>query len=289
MTVLCLTLARPASAQSLEAFYPEGPLWQGDKLYFAEMAADRVTVRDHNGARAFFSQKGCGPTAIAPYGDGFLVLCHRGARVVAVNAKGRELRRWAEEEGGKGLIDPNDAAADERGGVYFSDPGLFAESSRAKPRGRVMHLSADGALKIVARSLAYPNGVTVRDDSLYVSEHLRGRILRFPIETDGRLGKAIVFSDLSHRAPTARYSSAYPLSGPDGLEFSSDGALYVAIYGEGRLLKLSPTGEILRDIDAPARFVTNVAFGKHRFATTGTFDNHDAALRGEVRVGAGVP
>ena len=291
LLALALALGEPARAEPnvLAASYPEGPLWRGERLYFAEMGADRITVRDADGARPFFVQEGCGPTAIAPYGEGFLVLCHRGMRVAFVDKKGRELRRWDRDDAGKPLTNPNDAAADGRGGVYFSDPGPFSEASRTAPRGRIMYLSAGGALTSVAGPLAYPNGVTVKDGSLYVSEHLRGRILRYPIEADGRLGATSVFADLSWRRPAERYASPYALSGPDGLEFGPDSALYVALYGEGRLIKLSATGEIIGVFDVPTRFLTNIAFGKNTSTTTGTFDNRDRALRGEVRIGEGVP
>lgn len=287
LLVLSPTIA--CAADALEASYPEGPLWRGGKLYFAEMAADRVTVRDKRGARPFFVEEGCGPTALAPYGEGFLVLCHRGARIVTVDKKGRARRRWDRDDGGRRLMNPNDAAADGDGGVYFSDPGPFAERSRQTPRGRIMHLSADGALTRVAGPLAYPNGVHVRDGALYVSEHLRGRILRFPIGAAGRLGEAHVFADLSGRPPAARYASPYPLAGPDGLEFGPDGALYVALYGEGRFARISLEGDLVGFIDMPARFLTNIAFGKGGFATTGTFDNRSPSQAGEVTTGAGVP
>src|SRR5262249_25624656 len=148
-----------------EAFYPEGPLWQGDRLYFAEMRADRVTVRDMQGSRSFFEQRGCGPTAIAPYGEGDLILCHLAAAIVAVDADGSELRRWDRDREGAFLADPNDASADGRGGVYFSDPGPFAHTAR--PQGRVMHLSADGVLTSVAGPLWYPNGVHVSGRTVF--------------------------------------------------------------------------------------------------------------------------
>jgi len=290
---LALALTAPVCADEgdevVGARYPEGPLWLGERLYYAEMAADRVMVRDADGARLFFSQKGCGPTAIAPYGAGFLILCHRGARVVAVDAQGREARRWNRDDAGARLTNPNDAAADGRGGVYFSDPGPFSEASRKEPQGRVMYLSADGALRSVAGPLSYPNGVTVKGGSLYVSEHLKGRILRYRMKADGRLDKRRVFADLSEALHASRYPSPYPLAGPDGLEFGPDGALYAALYGEGRLVRLSGGGKILGLIDRPTRYLTNIAFGDGVSATTGTFDNRSKSLRGEVRVGAALP
>ena len=276
-----LSAASGEDARVVEARYPEGPLWQGERLYFAEMRADRITVSEPQGTHAFFKQRGCGPTAIASYGDRYLILCHLGAWIVAVDSEGRERRRWNRDDAGVRLSDPNDASADGQGGVYFSDPGRFALTRR--PEGRIMHLSADGALRSVAGPLWYPNGVYVRGSALYVSEHLRRRILRYDIAADGRLGAMRVFADLSNIPLPKRWTTQYPLWGPDGLEFGPDGALYVAIYGEGDLVKLSPEGKYLGAIVTPTRYLTNIAFGESGVATTGTFDNRTPPYRGEVR------
>ncbi len=284
--ILAATGARPVcgeEAEILTASYPEGPLWQGDRLYYAEMRADRVMIYEAGKARDFFVQSGCGPTAIAPYGRGFLILCHLGAHIVAVNAQGEETRRWDRDKAGDPLTNPNDASADGAGGVYFSDPGPF--SRQAGARGRVMHLSADGALTRAVDSLRYPNGVHVKGDVLYVSEHLGGRVLRYDIEPQGGLSDGAVFIDIANVAPSQRYQTAYALTGPDGLEIGPDGDLYVAIYGEGRLLRFSPRGEFVGEIETPTRYLTNVGFnGAGLTATTGAFDNRNAPFPGEVRV-----
>lgn len=280
-------LARADEARVITALYPEGPLWQGEQLYFAEMRADRITIAEPSGTRTFFEQEGCGPTAIAPYGGGFLVLCHLAARVVAVDAEGREIRRWERDESGRPLMDPNDASADGAGGVFFSDPGRFSRNTR--PHGWVMHLSAGGVLRRVAGPLWYPNGVHASGGVLFVSEHLGREVLRYGIEATGRLGSAQTFVDLAKPPRPARYRSAYPLAGPDGLEIGPDGNLYVAIYGEGRLLKFSPDGELLGMTELPTRYLTNVAFGKPGVALTGAFDNQPHESPGEVRILATIP
>lgn len=285
--VLLLALAGPDGAGAdeprvLPAPYPEGPLWQGELLYYAEMRADRVMRAGSSGTAAFFVQRGCGPTAIAPYGAGFLILCHLGARLVATDAEGREIRRWDREESGRPLMDPNDASADGEGGVYFSDSGPFSRKKRAQ--GWILHLSAAGVLRRVAGPLWYPNGVHVAGDALYVSEHLRRRILRYDIAATGRLGQARTFADLGGLPRPERYRSPYPLAGPDGLEFGPDGNLHVAMYGEGRLLRLAPDGELLGTTDLPARYLTNVAFGHAGAALTGAFDLRTPGTPGEVRI-----
>jgi sugar lactone lactonase YvrE len=103
------------------------------------------------------------------------------------------------------------------------------------------------------------------------------------------LGKARVFVDLAKIPRPQRYASAYLRTGPDGLEIGSDGNLYVALYGEGRLLKFSSRGELLGMIEFPARYLTNVAFGAAGVAVTGAFDNQTPESRGEVRILPALP
>lgn len=280
--------ASPSSANgdAIQASYPEGPLYQGETLYYAEMGADRISVIAPGAERrTFFQQRDCGPTALAPYGDGFLVLCHVGARVVAVNANGAVQRTWDSDETGEALMDPNDAYADGQGGVYFSDPGLF--SRRTEPHGKVMHLNADGRLRAVARTLWYPNGVYVDavQHRLYVSEHMMGRVLRFPINANGGVGTPETFVDLRSITRTDKYpNEPYPETGPDGLEIGPDGDFWVAVYGEGRILRLTPEGALRGILELPGRYSTNISFAPDgRAATTATFNNLEAPFPGEVR------
>lgn len=276
----------PAGADStaIEALYPEGPLWQGDRLYFAEMSADRVSVFEDGAAHPFFTQEGCGPTAIAPYGEGFLVLCHIGARVVAIDAAGHELRRWDRGPGDVRFMDPNDCSADGQGGVYFSDPGLFSRETR--PHGRVWHLSADGTISMVAERLWYPNGVfvDVAHAKLYVGEHMSAHVMRYDIVGAGRVEGPDVFVDLSDVERPRRYAEPYAETGPDGMEIGPDGDMYIAVYGEGRILRFSLEGQFRGYLSEPARYLTNIAFGPGGQAvTTGSFDNIDPPFPGEVR------
>jgi gluconolactonase len=281
---LVLDGSKDGSADPIAASYPEGPLSQGDKLFFAEMGADRVSVVEDGAARMFFTQPHCGPTAIAPYGGGYLVLCHLGRRAVALSAAGEERRRWVADADGNALMDPNDASADGRGGVYFSDPGVFSRST--EPHGRVLHLAADGRLRIVADTLWYPNGVYVDRvrKRLYVSEHLAGRVLRFQIGPDGSLGPSSTFVRMADAERSDRYATPYEETGPDGLEIGPNGELYVVVYGEGRVLRFARNGAYRGAIELPTRYATNITFSPDgSAATTGSFTNVDPPFAGEVR------
>lgn len=281
----CAGQAPAQEGLAVRASYPEGPLWVGQRLYYAEMGADRISTWENGRSAVFFQQEGCGPTAIAPYGQGYLVLCHIGHRIVAVDAQGAEVRRWDRDDTGEFLMDPNDCYADGRGGVYFSDPGLF--SRRTTPHGKVMYLSADGHLRAVARPLWYPNGVYVDQahNRLYVDEHMSGHVLTYAIEPNGDLDGPEVFVDIGDARRPRRYDTPYEETGNDGLEMAANGDLYVAIYGEGRILRFNAHAQLTGMIEAPTRYLTNIAFNDEGGAAiTGSFDNDTPPFPGEVRI-----
>jgi gluconolactonase len=281
---LLAACASAASAQAYRASYPEGPLWHEDALYYAEMGADRVTVVRAGRRADFFRRAGCGPTAIAPYGEGFLVLCHIEGAVVAIDASASVLFVRDRDDAGNVFRDPNDASADGRGGVYFSDPGLFSRQTR--PHGALVHIDAAGHIRRLAADLWYPNGVFVDQArrELYLAETFRRRVLRYRLNDDGSLGPESTFFDIAAAPAETRFHAPYAEAGPDGLELGPDGALYVAIYGEGRLLRIDREGRYLGALIARPRYVTNIAFDPDGGAfVTGAFANEVPPFPGEVR------
>jgi gluconolactonase len=260
------------------ASYPEGPLFVGNTLYVAEMGADRVSAYEGGKKRTFFRREGCGPTALAPYRKGFVVLCHIAGELIAVDKAGKETARF-----GKGLLrDPNDGFADPMGGVYFSDPGVFSKD--VKPEGAVYRLTPEGKLDRVAAGLWYPNGVYVdgAEKAVYVSETFARKVWRYAIAPDGKLSGKTLFADIDAIAPRAKYS--YREAGPDGLERDpATGEMIVAIYGEGRLLRITRDGKYAGQIETPSQYQTNIAFGAPGAVVVGAYDNANSPLPGEVR------
>lgn len=280
--VAALALCGAAHAEVLDANagYPEGALWRDGAAHYTEMSADRVIAVRAGAKRIVWTEAGCGPTSLAAWGGGLLVLCHRGANLVALGADGAVRRRWDRVDGGAPLQDPNDSSADGAGGVYVSDPGIFSVDARAT--GAVLHLSRTGALRRVALGLRYPNGVhfDAGERALYVSEHLKRRVLRYPVLADGALGPMTVFADID--ALTRRVGD-YAEAGPDGLERGPDGNLYVCLYGEGRILRLTREGRLAGVVPVATPYVTNIAFAPDGSAiVTGAFENLAPPMRGQV-------
>ncbi len=281
---LALTSAHAETVRLKGISYPEGALWQGQRLYFTEMGRDRVAYWDGTTTKVFWEQEGCGPTAIAPFGKtDFLILCHLGAELVVTDKDGRTLQTYDRDDAGERLRDPNDATSDGAGGAFFSDAGEFRKS--AASTGDVVHISADGHVKRLARKLHYANGVyfDTHTRRLFVSEHLARRVLVFDAAPNFSLGaRRIVFDlDRDGTATTRNYAE----SGPDGLEIDQDGVLWICEYGQGRLHAFDLTKGYLGVVAGLPRFTDTVGFAPDgRAAFGGAYSNDTPGLMGEIRV-----
>lgn len=267
-----------SAAEAWSAKYPEGPVWIGETLYWAEMGGDAVMARPPGGQPEIaWSSPGCGPTALAPYGDGVAVLCHLTGSVVLLDGNWQRVRVIDRAGDGTKLRNPNDVTPDGTGGLWFSDPGPFSLDAGAV--GRIWHLGREGKLTLAADGLRYGNGVHFDGTRLLVSEHLARQVLAYPV-TDGRLGaKEVLFRLDDFDIPRPRY----PLSGPDGLEVGPDGTIWFAEYGTARLLGWRKDRGLVAATATGAQFITNIAFGPDgQVAVTAPKDNTTPPFPGIV-------
>jgi gluconolactonase len=267
------------------ASYPEGPLWDGGRLLYVEYAGNDIKEWDGRQSKVYWRKDHCGANALIHFGDAhILVACYDGNYLVELDAAGKEVRSISKDDSGHPFIGPNDFATDGHGGVYFSASGVY--DIKAPIPGAVLHVSADGReVREVAGTIHYSNGLTLSKDGqhLLVAEMLAGRILAFPIEPDGKLGPRVVWARLQDLAPPTPNEDAY--NGPDGLKLGPDGNYYVAQNGSGRVLVVNEEKKLLRTINVPTKYVTNVGFGPSGADTlyiTGVFDQWKAPYPGTV-------
>jgi len=112
---------------------------------------------------------------------------------------------------------------------------------------------------------------------------LAGRILSFPVRADGTLGPRVVWARLQDLAPPTPNEDAY--NGPDGVKVGSDGNYYIAQNGSGRVLVVGEDRKLVRTIDVPTPYVTNVGFGPNGTDTvyvTGAFEQWKPPFPGAV-------
>ena len=139
---------------------------------------------------------------------------------------------------------PNDLALAPDGTLYASDPNW------KNGTGQLWRISRDGRTHREAADMGTSNGVEVSPDSrtLYVNESVQRNIWKFDIAADGAL-------------KNKRLLKKFDDHGFDGMRCDVDGNLYIARHGKGTVVKLSPRGDVLREIDVLGPHPTNICFG----------------------------
>jgi gluconolactonase len=164
-----------------------------------------------------------------------------GHNVLRVDPATREVSVFAHEPR---MNQPNDLAVAPDGTMYASDP------SWAKGTGQVWRVDPSGAVTLAAADMGTTNGIEVSPDgkTLYVNESVQRNVWAFPIAADGSLGEK-------------RLLKRFEDHGFDGMRCDVDGNLYVTRHGKGTVAKLSPKGEVLKEVDVLGPSPTNICFG----------------------------
>ena len=88
------------------------------------------------------------------------------------------------------------------------------------------------------------------------ADHVQRGVWAFPIQQDGSLGERKLIKQ-------------FPDHGFDGMRCDVDGNLYITRHGKGTVVKLSPKGDVLREIDVLGPHPTNICFGGEDLTTIG--------------------
>jgi gluconolactonase len=164
----------------------------------------------------------------------------------------------ADRVDGKPFGRPNDLVVDQKGGVYFTDPGPNAQQIAAgliATEPAVYYLAPTGKLTKVAEKIERPNGIQLSPDekTLYVNNTNGEYLLAFDIQPDGTVRNRRNFA--KYEGVTKSETGA--TSGADGLAVDAAGRVYTAANGGVQVF--SPSGQHLGTIPVP-RGVQNLAF-----------------------------
>ena len=252
--------------------FPEGPVAMPDgSVILTEIRNRRCARVTADGKVSVFSDNGGGPNGLAVGPDGALYCCNNGgSRYIEGNSmgqgphpdyKGGSIQRldrntgafktlYAEVDGHR-LSAPNDLVFDTAGGFYFTDLGK--RYARHRDHGGVYYALPDGS-KIV--TLVYPvlspNGCSLSPDGkvLYVADTESARLYALEVSGPGVVGKPRVIGGAP--AGPARF---------DSLAVLQNGNICVATLTTGKITEFSPQGAIVREVEMPDTYPTNICFG----------------------------
>jgi gluconolactonase len=257
-----------------DLLFPEGTIFVGHELYFVDYA--RSDVRHLVGAKTeiVWHQDGCGANGLLAVPDGLLVACFDNGTIVKISPGGATLTTIPNDASGQALAAPNDLAADHKGGIYISDSGLSGRP------GKVFYLAENGVLREVASGIRFANGIGVSPDgsTLYVAESPTGKVLAFPIKTDGSLGPVRDLIRLRDVLPAGATVT------PDSLRVDTHGNVFVALYNGGGVAIVSPAGRLLTLLDVPSQHHTNLAISPdgESLYVTAIDDDAVSTYRGQI-------
>ena len=220
--------------------YFEGPRWHAGRLWFVDCMDRTLLSLSPAGEREqhakFEDDTPCG-VGILP--DGRLVVLTMYRKRLMTYADGR-LSLYADLSGiAKGTID--DMIIDGLGRAYVGDLGfdMPPPPDRGAP-GRIILVMPDGAARVVAEGLRFPNGIAVSADNsrLVVAEMDGACLADYDVEPNG---------DLTFRG---RFGS---MKSPDGICLDREGAAWVAAFEEDAFIRLDASGRELQRIEVPGR------------------------------------
>jgi gluconolactonase len=179
---------------------------------------------------------------------------------------------------GEPFLFPNDLCFGPDGALYLTDSGVFidefAPNNKIRPDymsvhydGRVFRVDVStGKVKKLDGGIKFTNGIAFGpDDLLYANETLTGNVYRYKIESGAVSGPRSLFGNV------IRPNSPPGWKGPDGMAFSSDGRLYVAVFGQQDVTVLGTDGAVVERIATSGKLPTNLAFalpGRHEIYVT---------------------
>lgn len=243
-------------ASPVPAALGESPVWCAAEqaLYYVDIAAHQVLRLDASGALARWqqaSEPGC--LALAE-GGGLLVARRDGLwHLDTVSGAQRQLSVPPFDAGKQRF---NDGKPDAAGRFWIGT----IDDARA-PHAALYRWSAGGFMTM-AEGITNSNGLAWSPDqrTLYWTDTKAHEIYAFDFDpATGGIANRRVFAAFTPRA-AGQALTEYG-GRPDGAAVDADGCLWVAMYEGARLVRMSPTGELLQELPLPVRCPTMPTFG----------------------------
>lgn len=233
--------------------FPEGPAFDGkSSIYFSNCYGAWITKYSSSSVDTFIT-KNDNPLSIEKtnglaFGkDNKLYVCEYGKGLILSIDQNKNIEVYSDGFEGKQFNRPNDLVFDKSGNLFFTDPKSYDANVLD---GRIFMIDAKSKkTSLVADNLAFPNGINISpaNGRMYVCESAKQQIVSFRISSDLTLTDKKEFILL-------------PGGDPDGIEFDTEGNLYVAHFGGKAVYVYSKDGKMLQKVETPGKKPTNLEF-----------------------------
>lgn len=237
---------------SLRAELGESPIWDhaNQKLVWLDILGRSLHVTDPQSGDSVVAPLATRINSIARTTSGKWVAAGgQGFYDLELDGTLTEFQRLAPDS--PGIL--NDAKCDAAGRLWIGTAMLDGTS-----RGHLYRLQGDAAPEAVVPGMAMSNGIgwSPDDETIYFADS--GAHTLYAADFDTRSGGI--------DRPRAFYVSDKSCV-PDGLALDQAGNIWLAVWGSGALLCLSPDGAVLRRLELPTPRVSSCAFGGHNNRT----------------------
>jgi sugar lactone lactonase YvrE len=242
------TLHQVECVWDVGAHLGEGALWHAPtrSVYFVDIKGRRIHRCAADGsARTSWEAPGQ-PGFVVPTESGGLVCALEDGLYRLDGASGAFtlLRRIEDELPGNRF---NDGHVDAGGNLWFGS----MDDAQAAPTGALYRLDRNGSLARLDDGYFITNGPAISPDgkTLYHTDTPLRRVYAFDLRPDGVLAGKRVFLQLPEG------------SRPDGMAVDSEGCLWIALFGAGRIERYTPAGRLVGSVHFPCTNITKLAFG----------------------------
>ncbi|TDZ29315.1 putative sugar lactone lactonase YvrE [Colletotrichum spinosum] len=160
----------------------------------------------------------------------------------------------------------NDGAVDPNGRFWLGSMTDFGQGD-FQAEGALHRFDGNTGKEHVLTDLLIPNSVGWSPDNktMYFTHSTDRKVYAWDYNpADGELSNKRIF--YAHDGPGE----------PDGFRVDTDGNVWHAVYGEGRVLKISPEGKLIGEVRLPTKNITCVQFvGTELFITTASLEDGD--------------
>lgn len=167
--------------------------------------------------------------------------------ILKVDMDTKEISVFAHNED---MNQPNDIAIMDNDILFASDPDW------KNSKGQIWRIDTGGKITLLEGDMGTTNGIEVSPDNkiLYVNESVQRNVWAYDLSPMGEISNKrllIKFEDF----------------GMDGMRTDIKGNLYITRHGKGTVVKVSPEGKILKEIELKGKTPSNIAFGGNNGTT----------------------